>query len=394
MPGKPSLKTTECVGGYPAGIAWDSSVVLPVVHSAPFKFASTAGLIRYQETENAGYRSEYGRIANPTVRAVETHLAQLEGAGAAALFASGMAAVTTTMFCLLSTGDHVVATSDCYKRTRDFLCGTLGRFNVRSDVVPVDAGAVEKAVNRSTKIIFTESPTNPYLNVIDLEKLAELGKRKNVLTVVDSTFATPVNARPLACGIDLVIHSCTKYLGGHNDLIAGMAAGGTGLIERIRDVRATLGGICTPETAFMLERGLKTLTLRVGRQNRSAGVIAEFLESHRKVKQVFYPGLGSHPQRDIACRQLRGFGGVVSFLLDADFEGTARFVDALRIPAIAPSLGGVESLVEQPAVMGYWDLPREQSERLGMHDNLVRLSVGIEDARDLLNDIRRALEAV
>lgn len=386
--------STDCAGIYPAGIEWDASLVLPVVHSAPFRFATTADLIRYQESGGGGYRSEYGRIGNPTVRAVETRLATLEGAGSSVLFASGMAAVTTTMLCLLRAGDHVIITSDCYKRTRDFVSETLDRFDVCLDVVPVDVREVEEALRDNTKMIFTELPTNPYLNVIDLEKLAELGQRKGILTVVDSTFATPLNVRPISFGIDLVIHSCTKYLGGHNDLIAGTVAGGKELIDRIRDFSATLGGICAPVTAYMLLRGLKTLVLRVDRQNSSGAAIAKYLESHSKVRQVFYPGLGSHPQNEIARRQLNGFGGVVSFLLDADFDGTARFVDALKIPAIAPSLGGVESLVEQPVVMGYWDVPRADRERLGMYDNLVRLSLGIEDLKDLMADIDGALEAV
>jgi len=390
MTNKIHCKSTQCTSSYPAGINWDASVVLPVVHSAPFKFSSTAELIRYQESENIGYTGEYGRIANPTIRAVETHLAELEGAQDALLLASGMAAITTTMLCLLRSGDHVVITDDCYKRTRDFCTDTLAGFNINCDVVPVDTDAIEKVIGSSTKMIFTESPTNPYLKVIDLEKLADLGKRSNILTIVDSTFATPVNSQPLSYGIDMVIHSCTKYLGGHNDLIAGAIAGRQDMIEQIRDFNSTLGAITTPETAYMLERGLKTLNLRVNRQNDTAMRVAQRLESHPRVQQVFYPGLESHPHNEISLRQMSGFGGVISFLLDDDFEGTAHFIDALKIPAIAPSLGGVESLVEQPVLMGYWDIPRAERERLGMYDNLVRLSTGLEDVEELLNDIESA----
>ena len=377
---------------YPPGTGWDASVVLPVSLSAPFRFASTAELVKYQESSKKGWQSEYGRIGNPTVRAVEMRLAALMGAEDALLFASGMAAVTTTMLSFLGAGDHVILTSDCYKRTRDFVSVTLGKFDVNSDILPVDVGEIEKAICRRTRLIFTESPTNPYLNVADLEMLAVLGREHGILTVVDPTFATPVNARPLSFGIDLVIHSCTKYLGGHNDLIAGAVAGSLEHIECIRELRGTVGGICGPETAYMLERGLKTLCLRVRQQNGSALRIAEHLESHPKVRRVFYPGLKSHPHHTIARKQMSGFGGVVSFLLDADCDGTARFVDALEIPAIAPSLGGVESLVEQPALMGYLDMPRPERERLGMYESLVRFAVGIEDAEDLIADIDRALK--
>lgn len=388
------INSTDCVRPYPDGVNWDMSLILPLLHSAPFKFTNTAELIRYQESKQRGFSSEYGRIGNPTVRAVEAKIATLDNAEDAALFASGMSAVTTAMLHLLANGDHVVITIDSYKRTRDFLGDTLGKFGVTNTVVPVDADAMAEAVTEKTRLIFTESPTNPNLNVIDLEKMAALGKVKNITTMVDCTFGTPVNVRPLDYGIDLVAHSCTKYLGGHNDLIAGSIAGPKEIIDQISDLKATVGGVCAPETAYLLDRGIKTLCLRVEKQNSSGQKIAEHLESHPKIERVFYPGLSSHPHHEIARRQMSGFGGVVSFLVKGDFKSTAKFVDALRLPAIAPSLGGVESLVEQPMVMGYWDMPREERERFGLLDNLVRYSVGVEEAEELIADIDHALDVI
>ena len=325
---------------------------------------------------------------------VERRLAALEGAEKAQLFAGGMAAITTLFLAYLESGDHMVITSDCYKRTREFGAVFLKKFGVTTSVVPPSLKSIEQAIGPATRLVFTEMPTNPYLYVVDVERLAELGHRRSFLTVVDSTFATPVNFRPLDCGVDLVVHSATKYLGGHNDLIAGVLAGSASLVQPVSDLLMTLGGICDPTTAFLLERGLQTLAIRVEKHNTNGQAIAEFLESHPRVSEVFYPGLSSHPQYAIAKKLMTGFGGVVTFLLDATFEETARFVDRLQIPHLAPSLGGVESLVEQSVIMGYWDAPREDRETLGMKDNLVRLSLGIEDTQDIIADLDQALNKV
>jgi len=388
---RPKLGSTECVHAGRGVCEVSGSVTTPIVHSAPFTFESTRELVDYLDGRTERRQPEYGRMGNPTVACVERKLAALEGAERAQLFASGMAAVTAVLLTFLESGDHVILTSDCYKRTRDFAAEFLKKFGVRASVVAPSLGAVQEALEPATRIVFTETPTNPYLYVLDLEALAELAHGKSLLTVVDSTFATPVNMRPLELGVDLVVHSATKYLGGHNDLIAGVLAGGEDLVQPVSDLLMTLGGICDPNTAFLLERGLKTLALRVSRQNANGRAVAEFLERHPGVKRVFYPGLPSHPHHEIAARLMRGFGGVVSFLLDGDFEATARFVDRLKIPLLAPSLGGVESLVEQAAIMGYWGIPRAERESLGMLDNLVRLSLGIEDAEDIIADLSQAL---
>ncbi len=389
--GRARIGSTQCV--HAGAERWDtsSSVVTPLVRSAPFQFESTAALVDYLEGKTTRRQPEYGRMGNPTVASVESRIAALEGAERAQLFASGMAAVTTLMLHVLESGDHVILTRDCYKRTRDFCAQSLAKFGVDATVVDVCLEEVERAVRPETRLIFTETPTNPNLYVLDVERLARLGRSRDIVTVVDSTFATPVNLRPLEHGVDLVLHSATKYLGGHNDLIAGVLAGREEVVQPISDLLMTMGGICDPDTAFLLERGLKTLALRVGKQNENGQAVAEFLESHPGVSSVLYPGLLSHPHHELARRLLEGFGGVVTFQVDADFAGTAGFVDALEIPTIAPSLGGAESLVEQCAIMGYWDLPPEERRRWGMEDNLVRLSLGIEDADDLIADLEQAL---
>jgi len=338
---------------------------------------------------------EYGRMGNPTVMAIEKRLAALEGAQKAQLFGSGMAAVTSMLITLLQSGDHIILTNDCYKRTRDF--GVfMTRYGITLDVVDPTVPAIESAFKDSTRLVFTEIPTNPYLHFVDLEELVKVTKAQNhhILVVADSTFATPVNFRPLDVGADLVIHSATKYLGGHNDLIAGVLLGREALVQPITDMLSTLGGICDPNTAFLLGRGMKTLGVRVAKQNEGGQAVAEFLEGHPKIKRTYYPGLKSHPSHETATKLMSGFGGVVTFLLDGDLEATSRFIDHLEIPRLAPSLGGVEALVDNVAVMSFWKLTASERRELGIEDNLVRYSLGIEDAVDLIADLKQALEVV
>jgi cystathionine gamma-synthase len=335
---------------------------------------------------------EYGRMGNPTVACVEKRLAALEGAEQVRLFGSGMAAVTTLFLWFLKSGDRLILTSDSYRRTRDFGV-LLNKFGVELDLVAPNMDAIEAAIRPETRLIFSEIPTNPYLRVLDVRRLVHMAHSKGILTIIDSTFATPVNFRPLDIGADLVTHSATKYLGGHNDLIAGVVAGRAELVEPVSEFLMTLGGICDPNTAFMLERGLKTLELRVQRHNTNGRQVAEFLESRPEIERVFYPGLPSHPDFSLARDLMTGFGGVVTFLVKGGFENTATFVDRLHIPRLAPSLGGVESLVDHVALMSFWELSREQREAYGIHDNLVRLAVGIEDPVDLVADLEQALSS-
>jgi cystathionine gamma-synthase len=370
-----------------------SAVTTPIIQTATYTFADTRELADY--FEGRIQRDEYGRYGNPTQRVAETKLAALDGAEDGLLFSSGMAAITTTLFAMLSKGAHVVVTDDAYRRTRQFLHQILRRYGVEvSTVAAGDYERMEEAVRQTTRLIFSESPTNPYNRILDLERVADIGRRHRVKTVIDSTFATPINQRPIDFGIDLVIHSATKYLGGHNDLLAGVVLGTAELVGAIREMQGVIGPVADPFAAYLLIRGIKTLALRVARQNESAQRIAEFLAAHPKVERVHYPGLASHPEHAIAVRQMRGFGGVVSFEVRGDLAAATRLVDACRIPRIAPSLGGVESLIEQPALMSFYELTTEERLQVGIKDSLVRYAVGVEDAADLIADLDQALETV
>jgi len=304
-----------------------------------------------------------------------------------------MAAMTTTLFAMLSRGTHVVVTDDSYRRTRQFLNQTLPRYGIEVSTVPAgDYEALEDAIRPTTRVLVSESPTNPYNRVLDLERFAEIGRRHRVKTVIDGTFATPYNQRPLEWGVDVVVHSATKYLGGHNDLMAGAVLASRDLVDAVRGLQGVTGAVVSPFVAFLLVRGLKTFALRMERHNANAQALAEFLAAHPKVERVHYAGLASHPEHDVAKRQMRGFGGVVSFEVRGDLDAATRVVDSCRIPYIAVSLGGVESLIEQPAIMSFYELTTEERLAVGIKDNLIRYSVGIEDAADLIADLAQALD--
>jgi cystathionine gamma-synthase len=373
-----------------------NSLNTPIVQTATYTFADTQDLIDFMERKTWGDgdgRAEYGRYGNPTVAAAEKKIAALDGGEDAVLYASGMSAVTSLLLSVLPTGSHIIMTDDCYRRTRQFSLSFLKRLGIDTTVVPMgDYTAMEAAIiPKRTRFIISESPTNPYLRVADLEQLAHLGKKYRVLTLIDSTFATPVNQRPLEWGIDFVLHSATKYLAGHNDLLAGVIVGRADRIKALRDARGVLGGVVDPQNAFLLERGIKTLGVRVRQQNQTALAVARYLEPHPAIKRVWYPGLESHPDHAIAMSQMTGFGGVVSFEVASDLKATGRFIDRLRIPYIAPSLGGVESLIEQPALVSYYELSTAERMAIGIKDNLVRFAVGIEDTEDVLEDLDQAL---
>jgi cystathionine gamma-synthase len=249
-------------------------------------------------------------------------------------------------------------------------------------------------IPKKTRFIISESPTNPYLRIANLERIAAIGRKHRALTMIDSTFATPINQRPLEWGIDFVIHSATKYLSGHNDLLAGVVVGRSDSIKALRDARGVLGGIVDPQNAYLLDRGIKTLGVRVHQQNQTAQAVAQILEDHPKIERVWYPGLESHPDHDIALAQMSGYGGVVSFEVAGGLKTASRFIDRLKIPYIAPSLGGVESLIEQPALMSYYEKTTEERLALGIKDNLVRFAIGIEDTDDVLYDLQQALAGI
>jgi len=282
---------------------------------------------------------------------------------------------------------------DCYRMTLEFVTDVLARFGVTHTLLPAgDVAALPDALRPETRLVLSESPTNPYLSCVDLERVAAACKsRRTVKSMIDATFSTPVNCRPAAFGVDLVVHSATKYLAGHNDVLAGVVCGPEGLVSLIRDLRGVLGAVCDPHAAFLVGRGLKTLSLRVERQNATALALAQRLEKHPRIERVFYPGLASHPSHGVARAQMRGFGGVVSFIVKGGLSAASRMVDAVKLARIGPSFGGVESLIEQPAVMSYYEMTTEQREAIGIADGLVRLSVGIEDTADLIADIEQAL---
>lgn len=367
------------------------AITVPIYQTSTFWFKDSEELRLYHEGKLQ--RDEYGRYGNPTWRAVERKLAELEGAGDAVLFASGMCGVTTTFLALLSRNGHLILTNDCYRRTRQFCTDYLTKMGVDTTVIePGDLDGLRNALRGPDDLFFTELPTNPYLRVLDLPEAARIVHGRGAKLVIDSTFATPVNHRALENGADLVLHSATKYLGGHNDLLAGAVAGSTELVSQVRLAVGVLGGVTTAQNAYLLLRGMKTLSLRMHRHNDNGLRVARMLEAHPRVRKVFYPGLASHPDHEVAQRLLRGFGGVVSFEIDGDLQTAVRFVDRCRIPYIAPSLGGVETLIEMPALMSYWDKPEEERRRYGITNSLVRLACGIEDAEDLIADLQQALE--
>lgn len=374
------------------------SLIEPIFHTSTYTFDNMADVVSYQEAHQWGLptgRYEYGRYGNPTITAAEDRLAALEGAESAILVASGMAALTYTFLKHLPAGSHIVMTDDSYRRTVQFCEEHLKPFNVSLTVVPLgDYDALDNAIRPETRLLFSETPSNPFMRILDVERFAEIGRRHKVLTSIDATFSTPINLNPLSYGIDIVIHSATKYLGGHNDLLAGFITGRKEIINPIRDYIGILGGISDPNTAFLLLRGMKTLALRVKQQNQNGQMVAEFLSAHPKIESVFYPGLKTHPGHEIAVHQMRGFGGVVSLKVKGDQAATFRFLDALKLIYISPSLGGVESLALHLASMAYPDCTPSQRQRLGMTDNLVRLALGVEDPDDLVADLAQALENV
>lgn len=369
------------------------SITTPIVQTSTYVFADTKEIEAY--TKGGKARFEYGRYGNPTEKVAESRLAELEGAEDCVVFSSGMSAICTTILALVHSGDHIVITDDAYRKTLEFCSSYLQRFGVECTIVPFgDYEAIEKAIQKNTRFIFSESPTNPYLNIFDLDRLREIASRHKVLTLIDSTFATPVNQRPLEFGVDLVLHSCTKYLAGHNDILAGAVLGRKELIAEVRGLHKAMGGVIDAHCCYLLLRGLKTFPMRVAQQNATALRVARFLEAHPGIRRVYYPGLESHPHHEIANAQMAGYGGVVSFELKGTLKDAKVFLDALKLCYIGPSLGGVETLITHPALVSYYEYSRKERYALGITDTLVRLAVGVEDAGDIEGDLDQALAKV
>jgi cystathionine beta-lyase/cystathionine gamma-synthase len=361
----------------------DGAVEMPIFQSATFEYR---GERRYDDVR-------YLRLNNtPNQLALHAKLAELEGSEAALVTASGMAAISTTLLTVLSAGDHLLAQNCLYGGTHDFVTREFAGLGLAVDFIDADRRDSWRAhLKPNTRAIYVEAMTNPLLEVADLRAVAEFARAHGLLAIIDNTFASPVNFRPVEAGFDLVVHSATKYLNGHSDIVAGAVAGSAALIERIRHKANHLGGSLDPHAAFLLNRGLKTLALRVRYQNESALRIAQFLESHPAVADVHYAGLESHPRHERARNLFTGFGGVLSFELKGPAERADELAGRVRIPAIAPSLGGVHTLLTRPATTSHSGLSREDRVRLGISDGLLRLSVGIEATEDLLEDFGQAL---
>jgi cystathionine gamma-synthase len=362
----------------------------PIYQTSTFEVRDNEEQLRATKTDHF-----YTRYGNPTNTAAERTVAALEGVDAALTFASGMGAVTTTLMALLKSGDHIVAQRDIYGGVNKFLSQWLPKMGIETTFVDTtDYEQHELAIRPNTKLLYLESPTNPTLRVVDFKKAAAIAKRHRLLSMIDSTFGTPVNQRPAEYGIDLVMHSGTKYLAGHTDLICGVVAGRQELIETIWSTRTILGNCMDPHASWVLLRGLKTLAVRVARQNENAHRVAEFLSEHAKVRSVHYPFLKDHPQCGLARLQMSGGGGMVSFEVEGTGEDARRVSESMRLFTLAPSLGGVESLVSLPVLTSHAMIPAEERAKMGVTEQMIRLSVGIENSDDLIADVELALESV
>src|SRR5580693_1083092 len=362
----------------------------PIFQTSTFEVTDNEEQLRVTPTDHF-----YTRYGNPTNTVAEKRIAELEGVDAALTFASGMGAITTTIMALLQSGDHVVAQRDIYGGANKFLSEWLPKMGIETTFV--DTTEYEqhaRAIRPNTKLLYLESPTNPVLRVVDFNRVVALAKQHNLLSMIDATFGTPINQHPAEFGIDLVMHSGTKYLAGHSDLICGVIAGRHEWMERIWETRTTLGNCMDPHASWMLVRGLKTLAVRVARQNENAQRVAEFLFEQAKVRRVYYPFLKSHPQYAVARQQMSGGGGMVTFEVEGTGEDARRVSEATRLFTLAPSLGGVESLVSIPVLTSHAMIPAEARAKMGVTEQMIRLSVGIENADDLIADLEHALEVV
>ena len=385
----PSMATL-CVWGGEEERSNGVATATPVVHGVAFGYRDADEWLEVALGRREGHI--YGRNTNPTVRVFENKLRELEGAEAATSFATGMAAISNTVFTLLSPGDRVVTVKDAYGGTSKLFMEFCPRFDIEVAMCDTtDHAAIEAQVARGCKLLYLESPTNPTLKVVDIARLAEAAHRAGATVVVDNTFATPINQNPLGLGADLVLHSATKFLGGHADALGGVLCGQASLVGQVYHYREITGASLDPMAAYLLLRGMKTLHLRVRQQNESALQIARFLQEHPAVEQVFYPGLETHENHDIARGQMRGFGGVLSFLLKGGFDAVRVFLPRLRYAHLAANLGPVETVAGPPATTSHVECTPEEREELGIPEGLVRYSVGIEDVEDLMADLSQAL---
>ena len=367
-------------------------VIYPIHLTATYKFDQSDDMIDVVQNRN-GYL--YSRWDNPSVVEVEKELAATEGYDKALGFGSGMAAITTAIMARINAASRIVATRELYGGTFEFFNDVLPKLNIETVFVNCgDTDSLIKEIEKGVDVLYLETPTNPLLRIVDIKPVAEAAHKQGGVVMLDATFASPINMKPLDLGVDVAIHSATKYLGGHHDITAGFLCCNRPFYDDFWTYRKILGGVMDPMTAFLASRGLKTLALRVQRQNQSAMRIAAFLETHAKIKSVYYPGLASHPDHEIAKRQLAGFGGMLSFEVNGDFDQTKAFMDRLRVIKLATSLGGITSLANQSITNTHAALSPEDRAKAGISESLVRLSVGIEPVETLIDDLKKALENV
>jgi len=386
-------RTTDAIWAGEDEYICERSTQVPVVHSVSFGYRNVEEWLEVATEKREGYI--YSRNTNPTVRAFEEKMRVLEGAEAATSFATGMAAISNTLFTLLSPGDRVVSIKDTYGGTSKMFLEFLPRFNIEVKLCETeDHDEIEAEAKKGCKVLYLETPTNPTLKIVDLERLARAGHDGGAVVVSDNTFATPLNQSPLALGVDIAVHSASKFIGGHADALGGVICGSKELVKRIYHFREINGATLHPMAAYLLLRGLKTLPLRVERQSANAQRIAEYLASREEVEAVFYPGLAGHRHADVAKRQMRGFGGMLSFSLEGGFEAVKRFLPKLKLAHLAANLGAVETIAGPPATTSHVECTAEERATLGIPEGLVRYSVGVEDAEDLIADLDAALAEI
>ena len=364
-------------------------VTTPITRTSTFTFSSTAEMKRWAEGRSKAYI--YTRYGNPTLAVAEEKLAALEGAEAAVVTASGMAAISSALLAVLQSGDEMIATRRLYGGSYRLKRDILPRLGIRVHYVENDLAGIGQLINKKTRVLYTETPTNPTLRLVDLRKAALIARQYKLVSIVDNTFGTPVLQKPLALGFDMTVHSATKYLGGHSDLIAGAVTGSQKLMAAVRQMVIYLGGSMDPEVGFLLIRGMKTLELRVKRQSENAMAVAKFLAKHPKVARVHYPGLHSHPDHALAKKQMSGFGSMLAFDLKGGIGAARRVCDRVRVFLLAASLGGVESLVVLPLYTSHYKMSANELAAAGVSPGTVRVSVGLEDPRDLIDDLKQAL---
>jgi len=361
----------------------------PIARTSTFTFSSTEEMKLWAEGKSKAYI--YTRYGNPTLAIAEQKIAALEGAEAAVVTASGMAAISSALLGALKCGDELISTAQLYGGTYRLMRDVFGDLGIKVHHVATNLAGIEELVNSRTRVLYVESPTNPTVRLVDVEKAVQFAKKHKLISIIDNTFATPVLQQPIQLGYDMVVHSATKALAGHSDVIAGVAVGNKKWMERVQQMVIYLGGSMDPEAAYLVNRGIKTLGLRVRKQCENAMAVAQFLEGHPKVGHVFYPGLASHPDHELAKKHMRGFGSMLAFDLKGGLPAARRVFDRVRLFLLAASLGGVESLVVLPAYTSHYNMSAEELKRGGVTPGMVRVSIGIEDAEDLIADLQQAL---